>query len=177
MNITVIKLQRNNITMNNKTLINFEDVKVGDILDIYEDEFEAVERVEIVDIFKGTAYIPPYIGSFEQIWYKESCRKIYRHNKTTNTNNMQKEITKKIYGKNKSSVRGYFVARKTHEGKLAVGYSLCRKEDKFDKKAGLNIARSRSVELKYIKNVPVSIRLEFAEFMVRAQKFFKDATI
>lgn len=53
------------------------------------------------------------------------------------------------------------------------GWSMCDKEDQFDKKFGRNLARQRAFPIEDINllSVPPSIRDEFVEFMKRTFAF------
>lgn len=71
---------------------------------------------------------------------------------------------------------GVVVSRKTEDGKLALGYSLCKvKTDKFNKYYGIYKAIKRiSLYPQFLKDPYIYDRLDpiLPEFIVRASKYF-----
>ena len=58
------------------------------------------------------------------------------------------------------------------EGEVHIGYSLCHRNDNYDKQKGQAIAYSRLKSEKDI-NIPYSIIEEFGPFIQRAYKYFR----
>jgi hypothetical protein len=59
-------------------------------------------------------------------------------------------------------------------GYYSIGYSQCRKTDKFSKKMGLDIALGRVMTKNYvIEDMPTSIRKIFPNFIKRCQKYYR----
>ncbi len=77
------------------------------------------------------------------------------------------------YGKDgKLKQHGYFYAIKHNDGIVKVGFSLCCKNDKFDKIVAIDLAMSRALSpISY--EVPSSIELDVDKFISRCQRYFK----
>jgi hypothetical protein len=66
---------------------------------------------------------------------------------------------------------------------IGIGWSLCRKEDKFDKDFGIRIAEGRAKKIEKISEeiedsfinieVPPSITDQFDKMVERAEKYYK----
>lgn len=83
--------------------------------------------------------------------------------------------------------KGVLVAGLTEDDRIAIGYSLCHKTDRFDyihkhiktKGLGKKLAKERAIKWasrkKYIEppKVPVSIKNDILKFIDRCTKFYK----
>lgn len=78
-------------------------------------------------------------------------------------------ITQRII-KNKKRV-GQFVAWKTVTNEVMIGFSLCSKQDKFDREIANKISHARSSSIKPLL-IPYSIKNEFFSFKERCKKYF-----
>lgn len=79
------------------------------------------------------------------------------------------------YTRNENGERnGCLVAGKV-DGKVRIGYSLCHRNDKFDKSVARNIAEARmeKTQKDYTTTLPPSMIEEFKRFTVRCGKYFK----
>jgi hypothetical protein len=71
---------------------------------------------------------------------------------------------------------GVLVAKKNQgDGSFTIGYSQCRKGDKFNKKMGLNIALGRcdNFDVKYFNSMPHSLRKILPDFIKRCERYYK----
>jgi len=87
-------------------------------------------------------------------------------------------ITQKVFAdaKNRYNLHGYFVAFKSNQNELKIGYSFCRKGDKFNKKEGLHRAMQRACTHYSTMQVPTFMDLdEFEAFIYRAESHFPHA--
>lgn len=81
------------------------------------------------------------------------------------------KIAKYIKKKNKKI--GLLVAEKDYEtGAVAIGWSLCSKNDEFTVKEAFNIAEGRAHKRKCLEEAPLSIRKPLAKFVHRAERYF-----
>lgn len=78
------------------------------------------------------------------------------------------------YFRRKNAPRGALVAIKTQDG-FRVGYSLCRKGDRFNKKMAIQIAigRANHAHSEESTNIPREIRKIIPEFTQRCRKYYK----
>lgn len=67
---------------------------------------------------------------------------------------------------------GSLVSVKTDDG-FTIGFSLCRKEDKFDKLRSFDIAYNRAIIGTNV-DIPKSIRNEVYEFVNRCERYYKN---
>jgi hypothetical protein len=87
---------------------------------------------------------------------------------------MNKTLTTKIINKNGKRL-GFMVATKNENNEVLLGFSLCRKKDKFNYDRGLHIATNRS--FKGVTKFPHSLKSKVANFHGRCIKYFKDAAV
>jgi len=73
---------------------------------------------------------------------------------------------------------GTFVSKVKNDG-IVYGVSKCNKRDIFEKELGKLIAVGRMElgKVKKLSDVPVALRVKFARFMERSQKYFKKASL
>lgn len=72
--------------------------------------------------------------------------------------------------------RGMLIAiKKGKKGNFHIGYSMCRKEDTFDKNMGFKIALGRAETNNYdtFINSPHAIRKMLTGFVQRCEKYYK----
>lgn len=78
---------------------------------------------------------------------------------------------------NGKTPKGYLVALRGDignvRGPFGIGYSLCKRGDKFDTDAGLIAATKRAFRSVEWKNVPKTVEKEFPQFCSRACKYFQ----
>lgn len=79
------------------------------------------------------------------------------------------------YTRNKKGNRnGCLVAAKMDDGTIRVGFSLCHRNDEFDKHLGKQKAVGRMNATKnYIHDLPHSMKDEYERFAKRCMKYFK----
>lgn len=71
---------------------------------------------------------------------------------------------------------GVLVSKKIGDnGEFTIGYSQCRKGDKFSKNMGLRIAlgRCEHFDADYFNSMPHNLRKMFPAFVQRCEKYYK----
>lgn len=79
------------------------------------------------------------------------------------------------YSRNKNNEpNGVIVAIPSglNDGTFNIGYSQCRKTDKFDKKMGLSIALGRAYHISSL-NMPHNLSKLLPSFITRCEKYYK----
>lgn len=74
----------------------------------------------------------------------------------------------------RGNLNGVVLATKDISGKVAFGWALCCKKDKFDKQMGLNIALNRALVRSAVP-IPNSIRKDVNNMFSRAARYYKDS--
>jgi hypothetical protein len=85
----------------------------------------------------------------------------------------QYTIIKYIRDKNKIP-QGVLVAIKTGDG-YNIGYSLCNKYDRFEKRMALEIAvgRANTNTIAFAQNLPHVVAKNLPDFLIRCAKYYK----
>lgn len=90
----------------------------------------------------------------------------------------QKDIIVKKIKKGNHAI-GYLVAvntkhlKKYHLLKYSIGWSLCQKNDSFNRKFGQGIALARALKSNYFHfELPKSIQENYLDFEIRCKKYF-----
>jgi hypothetical protein len=76
------------------------------------------------------------------------------------------------YVKRKNQPIGCFVAVRRDDGEIVIGWSLCRKGDRFNKQLAKNIALGRCMNGSY-SALPFSLFHQMMDFISRAERYFK----
>lgn len=76
------------------------------------------------------------------------------------------------YVRDRKGPKGVVLATKTSDGVYRLGWSLCRKGDKFNKKFGVQIAKGRATA--GCTEFPSSLKSDINEIEERASRYFKD---
>jgi hypothetical protein len=83
----------------------------------------------------------------------------------------QYTIIKYVRDKNKIP-RGVIVAVKSADG-YNIGYSLCSKYDRFEKRMALEIAIGRAITGNDSEQLPYVISKNLPDFLIRCAKYYK----
>jgi hypothetical protein len=83
----------------------------------------------------------------------------------------QYTIIKYVRDKNKIP-RGVLVAVKSADG-YNIGYSLCSKYDRFEKRMALEIAIGRAITGNDSEQLPYVISKNLPDFLIRCAKYYK----
>jgi hypothetical protein len=83
----------------------------------------------------------------------------------------QYTIIKYVRDKNKVP-RGVLVAVKSADG-YNIGYSLCSKHDRFEKRMALEIAIGRAITGNDSEQLPYVISKNLPDFLIRCAKYYK----
>lgn len=89
---------------------------------------------------------------------------------------MNRETIVKYVRDNKRNLRGVVVATKVGDKQYSIGWSLCRSEDTFNKRVGLNIAIGRAKSQVVHSLLPKSLYSDFEGVLDRAARYFKGCT-
>lgn len=79
-----------------------------------------------------------------------------------------------IRGK-KQNPKGVLVAvKKGNQGNFHIGYSMCRKDDTFNKTMGVKIAlgRAETTNLETFTKTPYAIRKNLTDFVQRCERYY-----
>ena len=90
---------------------------------------------------------------------------------------MSKEIRQYIRNKDRSP-KGVFIAVRDSNMKdvVSIGWSLCHKNDKYDKARAEQIAYNRALKYSTVA-IPQSICMELDNFVSRCERYFKTTNI
>ena len=85
-----------------------------------------------------------------------------------------KGLVQRIIKKNKrvGTFVSYKVETEYKQPFFYVGYSLCNREDRFDKHLSLKIASERA-KMMSVKDVPLSIKEDFKKFIDKCKRYYK----
>lgn len=86
----------------------------------------------------------------------------------------KKKDGKKISGKS-GRLKGLLLAKREKDGTYTIGWSMCHRNDRFNKETALNIAWNRAdkkTDLAMFK-LPHAVQHNFQEFVDRCEKYFK----
>lgn len=91
-----------------------------------------------------------------------------------NTNNSV--IYQFVHNRRRQKV-GVVLAKKTSNGSVGIGWSLCNPKDDFNKNHALAIAEGRADKFGGIDTIPHSITKDFNIIVDRANRYFKDSSV
>jgi hypothetical protein len=72
---------------------------------------------------------------------------------------------------------GVVLAKKTSNGSVGIGWSLCNPRDEFNKQYAVDIALGRAENFGGVDAVPFSLADDYNAIYDRAKRYFKDSHI